>query len=149
MHEEYERDGQHWCTAISGFLSPDRDGFTVTLAAGGHPPPLLMRADGTTGYLAMPAGPLIGFWADVAFAATTIRLGPGDTLLLFTDGLTEARAGPSPGRYGQEALRDLAASLAPASPATVTAAIITLLDRLADGVEDDTAVLAVGVPPAE
>jgi sigma-B regulation protein RsbU (phosphoserine phosphatase) len=96
----------------------------------------------------MPPGPLIGFWAGVAFAATTIRLGPGDTLLLFTDGLTEARTGPSPGRYGQEAVRDLAASLAPASPATVTAAIIALLDRLGDGVEDDTAVLAIGVPAA-
>jgi phosphoserine phosphatase RsbU/P len=146
MHEEYERDGQHFCTAVFGFASPASDGFAVTLAAGGHPAPLLIRADGTAGYLAMPAGPLIGVWDAVAFAATTVLLSPGDTLLLYTDGLTEARAGDPDTRYGDEALRDLAASLAPASAASVIAAITALLDRLGGGVEDDTAVLALGVP---
>ena len=43
MHDEYERDGQHFCTAVFGFLSPASGGFTVTLAAGGHPAPLLIR----------------------------------------------------------------------------------------------------------
>jgi len=147
LHEEYERDGQHFCTAVFGFLSPAPGGFAVTLAAGGHPAPLLIRADGTAEYLAMPSGPLIGIWGDVAFAATTILLKPGDTLLLYTDGLTEARTDAHYARYGDEALRDLAASLAPAPAASVIAAIITLLDRLGSGLEDDTAVLALGVPP--
>ena len=149
MHDEYERDSQHFCTAVFGFLSPASGGFTVTLAAGGHPAPLLIRADGTAGYLAMPAGPLIGFWDDVTFTATTVLLNPGDTLLLYTDGLTEARAGAPHARYGDEALRDLAASLAPASAASAIAAIIALLDRLGSGLEDDTAVLALGVPRTE
>jgi sigma-B regulation protein RsbU (phosphoserine phosphatase) len=147
MHEQYERDGRNFCTAAFGFLSPASGGFTVTLAAGGHPAPLLIRADGTARYLAMPTGPLIGVWDDVTFAATTVSLNPGDTLLLYTDGITEARTSVPDARYGDEALRDLAASLAPASAASAVAAIIALLDRLGAGVEDDTAVLALGVPP--
>jgi phosphoserine phosphatase RsbU/P len=146
MHDEYERGGQHFCTVVFGFVSPGSSGFTVTLAAGGHPPPLLLRADGTADYLAMPPCPLIGVWEDVTFTATTVLLKPGDTLLLYTDGLTEARTGAPHARYGDEALRDLAASLAPAPAGTVIAAIIALLDRLGDGVADDTAVLALSAP---
>jgi sigma-B regulation protein RsbU (phosphoserine phosphatase) len=146
MHEQYERDPRHFCTAVFGFLSPANGGFTVTLAAGGHPAPLLIRADGTVNYLLMPNGPLIGVWDNVTFAATSVVLSPGDTLLLYTDGLTEARTGESGNRYGDEALRDLAASLAPASAASTVAAIVALLDRLGRGVEDDTAVLALSVP---
>jgi sigma-B regulation protein RsbU (phosphoserine phosphatase) len=82
------------------------------------------------------------------FTPTTIRLAPGDTLLLFTDGLTEARAPttePS-GRYGDEALRAFVRDLAPSTAGTAVTAIIALLDSLGDGRQDDAAVLALGVP---
>ena len=85
-------------------------------------------------------------WADVVFTTTTIRLKPGDTLLLFTDGLTEARA-PSTdpfGRYGDEALRAFVGDLAPSAAAATVTAIIALLESLGDGRQDDTAVLALG-----
>jgi sigma-B regulation protein RsbU (phosphoserine phosphatase) len=79
----------------------------------------------------------------------TIRLCPGDTLLLYTDGLTEARAPGTDGsgRYGDEALLALVASLAPATADAVVTAIMTVLDKLGANVEDDAAVLALGVPP--
>jgi sigma-B regulation protein RsbU (phosphoserine phosphatase) len=147
MNDEWERRAQHYCTVIFGILAPDGGGFTVTLASGGHPPPLLISAGPATDYLAMPPGPLIGVWGGAAFAATTIALDPGDTLLLYTDGLTEARTGAPFARYGDAALRDLAAGLRPASAASAVAAITAVLDRLGRGVEDDTAVLALGVPP--
>jgi sigma-B regulation protein RsbU (phosphoserine phosphatase) len=152
LHEQYLQDDRSFCTVIFGLLRPDGDGdgFTVTLARGGHAAPLLMRADGTADYLPMPLGPLIGAWADVVFTTTTIRLRPGDTLLLFTDGLTEARAAgttdPS-GRYGDEALRAFCRELAPTTAAAAVTAIIALLDSLGDGRQDDTAVLAVGATP--
>ena len=87
-------------------------------------------------------------WDDAEFVTGTIRLGPGDTLLLFTDGLTEARTpdGDSTGRYGDQALSALATSLAPTTPDAAITAITTLLDSLGTCVEDDTAVLALGVP---
>jgi phosphoserine phosphatase RsbU/P len=152
LHEEYLQDDRSFCTVIFGLLRSDGDGggFTVTLARGGHAAPLLMRADGTADYLPMALGPLIGAWADVVFTTTTIRLHPGDTLLLFTDGLTEARAAgttdPS-GRYGDEALRAFCRELAPTTAAAAVTAIIALLDSLGDGHQDDTAVLALGATP--
>jgi sigma-B regulation protein RsbU (phosphoserine phosphatase) len=158
LHEQYLNDDRSFCTVIFGVLRPDGDGFTVTLARGGHAAPLLMRADGTADYLPMPLGPLIGAWADVVFTTTTIRLNPADTLLLFTDGLTEARApatearasttDPS-GRYGDEALRAFASELAPTTATAAVTAIIALLDSLGDGRQDDTAVLALGARTAD
>jgi phosphoserine phosphatase RsbU/P len=147
LHERYLDDSQCFCTAIFGLLTPDGDGFTLALASGGHPNPLLMRADGTAHYVTLPGGPLIGTWDDAEFITDTIRLGPGETLLLFTDGLTEARApgGDGTGRYGDEALSALAASLAPTTADAAITAIIALLGRLGTCVEDDTAVLALGV----
>jgi phosphoserine phosphatase RsbU/P len=147
LREEFERDDGHFCTAIFGLLTPDGDGFTLTLASGGHPLPLLIGADGTAGYLPMPGGPFIGVLDDATFTATAIRLGPGDTLLFYTDGLTEARAGPGRDRYGEEALEVFAANIAPATAGAIVNAIIALLDGFGDGLDDDIAVLALGVPP--
>jgi phosphoserine phosphatase RsbU/P len=150
LHERYVEDNRCFCSAIFGLLTPAGEGFTLALASGGHPGPLLMRADGTASYLTLPAGPLIGMWNDAGFTSATGRLDPGDTLLLFTDGLTEARTpeAASTGRYGDGALLALAADLAPTSAGTAVAAIIALLARLSNGLDDDTAVLALGVQHA-
>jgi sigma-B regulation protein RsbU (phosphoserine phosphatase) len=135
-------------TAIFGLLCPQGDGFTLTLANGGHPPPLLLSSDGTADYQATAGGPLLGAFEDAVFTATTIRLNPGDTLLLYSDGLTDARTGPGRNRYGGAALRAFAASIAPATASAAVSAINVLLDGFGDGLDDDTAVLALGVPPA-
>jgi len=150
LHQRYDRDNRSFCTAIFGVLTPDRGEFTLALASGGHAAPLLMRADGSAGHVSVPGGPLIGVWDDAAFAFTTIRLTAGDTLLLFTDGLTDARTGQArgSGRYGEEALQAFARDLAPATAAAAIAAIAALLGDLAGGLDDDTAILALGVPAA-
>jgi sigma-B regulation protein RsbU (phosphoserine phosphatase) len=146
LHQGFPPDSGHFCSVIFGLLAPDGDGCLLTLARGGHPDPLLIRADGTAGYLDIPGGPIVGVFDNAVFEAATIRLGPGDTLLLYTDGLTEARTDAVGGRYGDQALRALAAGLAPASAASVIAAVAALLGELGDGVQDDTALLALGVP---
>jgi phosphoserine phosphatase RsbU/P len=149
LHERYLADSQCFCTAIFGLLTPDSEGAgcTLALASGGHPRPLLLRADGTADYVTLPGGPLVGVWDDATFATARIRLDPGDTLLLYTDGLTEARTSGAAGtdRYGDEALLALAADLAPATADTAIAAIIAVLQDLGDRVDDDVAVLALGV----
>jgi sigma-B regulation protein RsbU (phosphoserine phosphatase) len=137
-----------FCSVIFGLLAPDGDGYRLTLARGGHPDPVLIRADGTADFLALPGGPIVGAFDHAVFRAATIRLAPGDTLLLYTDGLTEARTDAVGGRYGEESLRALAASLAPATAASVVAAVISVLDGLGGGVQDDTALLALSVPAA-
>jgi len=72
-----------------------------------------------------------------------VRLTPGDTLLLYAGGLTEARTDTSGVRYGEDALRGFAAALAPTTAHTTGTALTELLDALGDGVDDDTAVLAI------
>ena len=98
----------------------------------------------------MPGGPLIGVWDDAAFTTTTIRLSTGDTLLLFTDGLTDARTGIAgdSGRYGEEALHAFARDLAPPRRRLPSPAMTALPGGSRRWLDDDTAILALGVPPA-
>ncbi len=148
LNHEYNGHDPRFCTVIFGLLTPDGDdgGFRVTLASGGHPPALLMRADGQADYLPTPDGQLIGVLPDAHIATTTVRLGPGDTLLLHTDGLTEAQSASTGGRYGDDALLEFAQALAPTTAVDAVAAIRDLLDTFGTGVDDDTAVLALNVP---
>ncbi|HEY3881875.1 MAG TPA: SpoIIE family protein phosphatase [Trebonia sp.] len=146
--QDYERNGGRFCTAAFGVLTPGAGGFTLALASGGHPPPLLLRADGSASYQPTGRGPFLGVIDDADFPAVTMRLDAGDTFLLYTDGLTEARTGVGRERYGEQALEAFAASIAPATAAIAIAAVSALLDGLGDGLDDDAAVLALSVPPA-
>ncbi|WP_158578897.1 PP2C family protein-serine/threonine phosphatase [Spongiactinospora rosea] len=57
---------------------------------GGHNPPILLRAAG--GHRLLRAtGPAVGLWADAVFTIAAVALAPGDTLFMYTDGVTEAR----------------------------------------------------------
>ncbi|GGS34197.1 SpoIIE family protein phosphatase [Streptomyces griseoviridis] len=156
LYDRYgaDADPRH-CTAVVGVVEPDpeRGRATVRLASGGHPPPLLLRAAEPVGTadraecVLMPGGMLAGALPDASFTPATATLGPGDTLLLYTDGLTEARLGP--GRtdlYGEERLRDFLARQTSTAPEDLVAAVAALLEKLGGGVDDDTALLALGTP---
>ena len=95
----------------------------------------------------MDGGQVVGVLADAASTSVALRLDPGDTLLLYTDGLTEARTGRG-ARYDEQPLREFLTTLAPTTASEVVAAVRTLLDGFGDGLDDDTAVLALGVPRA-
>ncbi|WP_240926054.1 SpoIIE family protein phosphatase [Streptomyces sp. JB150] len=148
VHEYAGAAEPRFCTVLFGLLTPhDEGGFRITLAGGGHPPALLLRADGTADHLPTPGGQLIGVLPDATIATTTLRLAPGDTLLLYTDGLTEAHTAASGSdRYGDDALLDFARRLAPTTARRTVAALRDLLAALGTGVDDDAAVLAVHAP---
>ncbi|MFD7665011.1 PP2C family protein-serine/threonine phosphatase [Streptomyces sp. NPDC059788] len=148
LHERYTGGDPRYCTAIFGVLEPDRDSgeVTVRLASGGHPPALLLRADGSCDFLPTPGGLLVGVLPEPHFVTATATLAPGDSLLLYTDGLTEARTGPDRALYGDEALRTFAAGHTGSPPRAVIQALTVLLDGFGDGLDDDTALLALGVP---
>ncbi|MFD7231101.1 PP2C family protein-serine/threonine phosphatase [Streptomyces sp. NPDC059881] len=148
LNHEFNGDDPRFCTVIHGLLTPDDHGggFRVTLASGGHPAALLMDADGHADYLPTPGGQLIGVLPTAHIATTTVHLNPGDTVLLHTDGLTEAHSASAGGRYGDEALLEFAQGLAPTTAHDAVAAIRDLLDTFGAGVDDDTAVLALHVP---
>ncbi len=145
LNHEYHGDDPRFCTVIFGLLTPTADGSTITLASGGHPPALLLRADGTADYQPTVGGQLVGALPRARFTAVTLRLTPGDTLLLYTDGLTEARIGAQE-HYGEAALRDVAVALAPTTAPAAITTVRSLLTGFGDGLDDDTAVLAVSVP---
>lgn len=148
MVRDHRRGHPRFCTVVYGRLIMIDEATgphaSVTLASGGHPPALLLRADGTADYLETPGGQLVGVIPDAAVATVTVTLEPGDTLLLYTDGLTEART--ADGFYGESALLDFARELAPASATGTISAVTALLDSFGTGVIDDTALLALHLP---
>jgi sigma-B regulation protein RsbU (phosphoserine phosphatase) len=108
-----------------------------------------LYADGSAHYVDTTGGQAAGITAEPRFVANRFHLAPGDTLLLYTDGLTEASTGVGRKRYDDEgALLRFAKSHSPATASGIVDAVHRLLDRLGAGVQDDTAVLAIGVPPS-
>jgi sigma-B regulation protein RsbU (phosphoserine phosphatase) len=149
LHERYARGDPRYCTVIFGTLDPDpaTGQVTVHLASGGHPSALLLRGNGKAEFLPTPGGLLVGILPKAPFATATTVLHPGDTLVLYTDGLTEARTGENrTALYGEEALLEYAADLVGSPAHDVIQALTHLLDDLGDGLDDDTALLALGVP---
>ncbi|GAA3140346.1 hypothetical protein GCM10010466_34290 [Planomonospora alba] len=134
-----------YCTAVFGVLEPDRDGFTVTLAGGGHPPALMVRTGGSIEAVHPEGGQLIGILRDPYFAQVRTRLNAGDALLLYTDGLIEART-EAGARLDEEGLAAYLAAAAPATADDLLTAVHKLIAALGEGVSDDTAVLALSVP---
>lgn len=148
LNHEYCGDDPRYATVIFGLITPADSGATAVLASGGHPAALLMRADGTADYLPTPGGLIVGVLLDAQFTSTSVRLVPGDTLLLYTDGLIEARTNVAAGneRYGDEALHEFATALAPTTAPAAVRALTDLLATFGDGLDDDTALLALSVP---
>lgn len=154
LNHEYNGTDPRFCTVVFGLLTPDEDrgGFHITLASGGHPPG---HTDALRRHRRLPAHPRRSAHRrarDAHIATTSVHLAPGDTLLLHTDGLTEAHTAATGGeRYGDDALLDFCHDLAPTTASGVIDAIRDLLDTFGAGVDDDTAVLAIHVlrPPSE
>jgi PAS domain S-box-containing protein len=118
-------------------------GVQATVCAGGHPLPLLLQRDGTVRNVGHP-GMLLGPFPDPQLADHRAALSPGDTLVLYTDGVTERRGGES--LFGEARLMELIHGCAGLSASE----IVKRIERevLAFGPEeprDDIAILATRV----
>ncbi|MEV0718703.1 SpoIIE family protein phosphatase [Asanoa sp. NPDC050611] len=143
LYQDHRSVTHRHCTVVCGTLTTGGEA-TIVIATGGHPPPLLLQADGDARYLPANGGPLIGVLADATYRTQTLTLNPGDTLLLYTDGLVDAHLPDAKERYELEALLAFAGRLAPASAASTVEAITALLASFEDGLDDDAAVMAIG-----
>ncbi|MEH0818700.1 MULTISPECIES: SpoIIE family protein phosphatase [unclassified Micromonospora] len=112
-------------------------GLTVSWCNAGHPPPLLVDAKGAVRVLGGPREPLLGFTRPIPRSSQETTLAPGDTLLLYTDGLIERRD-----RTIDEGLAELLDRLSGAGPLPL-AELCDLLLTAGDRREDDIALLAV------
>ncbi|MHB1421680.1 MAG: SpoIIE family protein phosphatase [Gemmataceae bacterium] len=85
----------------------DRGDGSLTLASGGHPPPLLRRCDGRVEEADLTPGMLIGSMPEPRVSDTRLSLKRGETLILYTDGLTEAFAPDRKEMFGRERLSEV------------------------------------------
>ena len=121
---EFRDTVNQFATVVFGVLTPQDGEFDVHLASGGHLPPILLGADGVAGYVDTIGGHPVGIPMKPTFTAARVRLGPGDTLVLYTDGLTEARISSGAERYDDHgALLEFAAAQAPTTAPAIVAAI--------------------------
>jgi serine phosphatase RsbU (regulator of sigma subunit) len=134
---------QRFATAILVRLDLDENGVRATIASAGHPPPLLLKADGQASSPTV-SGTLLGVLEQIDTQDVEVTLGPGDSLVLYTDGLTDAGA-PSREIALDELHRQLAAS-APATPAVLVEQLVQLARERSGGrLRDDIAILAAGI----
>lgn len=146
LRHEFHGDDPRFCTVVFGVISPGAAGFDIELASGGHPSALLLPAEGDPRYIDTPGGQAVGIIRSPRFVSTTVHLGPGDTMLMYTDGLTEARTGPHRRFDDDDDLVEFARRNTPTDAPTVIGALRRLLDSFGEGLEDDTAVIALSVP---
>ena len=123
----------------------DGGGFALTVARGGHPAPLLLRADGSVEAIA-PPGRAIGIFPDPELGDRTVGLGAGDAAIFYTDGVVEAR-GPDGSFFGEERLRAILRSCAGLEAPAITERLRNVILEYGEGTpRDDVAVLVVRVP---
>ncbi|MEV4397300.1 SpoIIE family protein phosphatase [Nonomuraea sp. NPDC049607] len=130
-------------TCVFARVEECEGGHRLRFAVAGHPPPLLVTAQGHGRFLEGAVSPLLGFPDDETRASQTEPLPPGGTVLFYTDGLIE-RSGEHLD-LGLERLRRVAESLA-AEP------LDSFCDQVLSGLPstglDDIAIIALRLPPA-
>jgi sigma-B regulation protein RsbU (phosphoserine phosphatase) len=85
-----DSDVATFCTVLLVFGDRTDSGFRLRLASAGHPAPLLIDATGHSTEIAVE-GPPAGWFEDAAFGEIEFELEPGASLVMYTDGLIEAR----------------------------------------------------------
>jgi serine phosphatase RsbU (regulator of sigma subunit)/anti-sigma regulatory factor (Ser/Thr protein kinase) len=96
-----DNPSEMFATVLCGVI--DTGIGTVSLASAGHDPPAVLRADGRIECVPMETGPALGFDADAEYPEWHLRLRPGDAVLCYTDGLSEA-ADPELREFGVDGI---------------------------------------------
>lgn len=115
-------------------------GVEVRLARGGHPAPLVRRVDGSIETVEAP-GSLLGCVVDPGLADVHLALGRGDLLLLYSDGVTEARCGDD--EFADTRLRALLAATSPVPQVVVDAIVQAVVSHGGEDLADDVTALAL------
>ncbi|GLY05771.1 hypothetical protein Acsp01_61500 [Actinoplanes sp. NBRC 101535] len=137
-----QRGGGRYCTLAMASVTRGGDGeLTVCLHLAGHDRAVLVRADGRTSFVG-EGGTALGLLETITSPDVTITLNPGDSLIFYTDGVTERRRGRE--LFGSGRLKEAAAPLA-GYPADVTAARLrsTTINFSVEEPRDDIAILVL------
>lgn len=127
-------------TGVFGFFDPRNHSFRYCSA--GHEPPLLIRADGSTEWL-RKGGMILGAFTGQEYEETVVQLSPGDLLLLYTDGVTEAHPG-NHDEYGSDRLLEAARGVAGEDAREVVRGIVrSVRDYVGGPLPDDLTMVAI------
>ena len=132
-----------FCTVLVAFGRRTDTGFRLRLACAGHPRPLLIDASGRSTEIEVE-GPPAGWFEDAVFGEVEVELDPGATLIMYTDGLSEAR------RSGQLLGVNAAREVLEHAPRSADGMLKSLRDFISAAdvtVSDDIAVLAFRALP--
>jgi PAS domain S-box-containing protein len=133
--------GADMCTACLVTIEPRQGLARLTVTLGGHPPPMLIDGDGEAAQIGRP-GTLLGVLEEIKVSEVDAELHPGQTLLLYTDGVVEA--GPSGDQLGEQGLLELCAEAPGLSVEGLLARIEhAALERTGGQLRDDLALLAL------
>jgi sigma-B regulation protein RsbU (phosphoserine phosphatase) len=123
-------------TALFAVVQPRTGGIDVRLASAGHPLPILLRADGRVTAVG-EAGTLLGVLPDTTAVDVSVDMAPGDTLVMFTDGVLDSG---HPERLGRDGLHRLLRDCAGRGPDEIVERIHR---AAAQAQRDDIAILAI------
>ena len=121
----------------------DTAGSSIRYVRAGHPPPLVRRADGEVSQLNGKGALPVGVAPNVRYPSSTLKLAPGSTLFLYTDGLVERR-----GKSLDEGIAQLEAVLSSA-PDSLEALCDHVLQALVPEAERDDDIALLAVRPLE
>jgi sigma-B regulation protein RsbU (phosphoserine phosphatase) len=113
----------------------------VTYSNAGHYPPIVIRVDGSVERLTA-GGPVLGVFSDGVYEEASVPIRPGDRVILFTDGITEARNAADE-EFGEERLIATAVQIRRASSAVIDHSLAATLAAFTGGNYQDDATLVV------
>ena len=117
----------------------------IVYSNAGHNPPFVLRADGRTEQL-NEGGMVLGVFPDNAYEQGEVALSPGERVLFYTDGITEARNAAGD-EYGEERLAAAALKVRSSSADAIKHAVLADVNAFTDGrFEDDATLIVVGLP---
>lgn len=129
-------------TVLYGILDLENNEFTYARA--GHEPPLIVHADGLVERLPHSSGMAIGLWENITLDQRVIQLSQGDTLLLYTDGMTDCR-NPAGESFGLERIKTLLGSYVKNNGQDICDQLLTALLKYQNGCKQDDDVTLVSI----
>ncbi len=125
-----DNDAEMFVTVLYAVYDPKTKEFTY--ANGGHDSPLVIHADGSSTLLPLTRGIALGVLPELTYKQRTVTLDPGDTVVLYTDGVTEAMNGADE-QYGLDDLREKFAGTPPPNSREATSTVFQAVREFARG----------------
>ena len=123
-----DNEGGMFVTVLYAVYDPSSR--ELTYANGGHNSPLIVHADGTSALLPLTDGIALGIAPDLSYRQNTVTLFPGDTVIFYTDGVTEAMNGEEE-QFGLDPLSEFFQTKPPRDPEETTAAVFEAVTAFA------------------